>query len=283
MTGGIGGIPDRTAKLEMAEAAAKAKEISTEAKAAKASAQASNAETATRARTPKLKKSLKAQKTRIQKLKLKAEKGKSILPIEQIRRTAEEFQKRNPELKEKILTLLRQMIKPTDTKDEILKKVLETFNDVSLADEALEFLLETTEGALHQEVQKAKDEFLEMHGREIKAGRNIHTEARQAAEVGLGTPTTMRDLYRDVTGNPRDTNTLFKELTDQYSFSQMKKVVDFLLHSMGSDMKSKGPSIPKGELYRLMTEVRSLQAMLGVFGFFQRRMKLVEAMFRSRG
>jgi type III secretion protein W len=227
----------------------------------------------------KSEKSLKNNKDRINKNVKAGEKAYRLLPIERIKDSAEQFQRRNPELKANVLALLREAIKPGDSKEVILKKIREFYGDVSLADEALEFLLETTEGELNVTVQEAKEDFNEEFGREITAGRNISQQARQAAEKGLGTPTSMRDLYRDVTANPRDCSMLFEELANRYSFKELKKVVDYLLHALGADMKSKGPSIPRGFLHRLLTETRSLQAILGVYRFFKGRMRLVQSMF----
>lgn len=228
-------------------------------------------------------KPIKASKTRVQKMLESGEKAGRLLPIEQIKDSADQFQRRNPELRATTLVLLRESIKPGDTKEDILRKLQEFYADVSLADEALEFLLETTDGELAKTVQEAKEEFNQQHGREIAAGRNISQQARQASEKGLGTPTTLRDMYRDITGNPRDSSTLFEELSEKYAFKDLKKVVDFLLHSLGSDMKSKGPSIDKGMLHRLITETRSLQAILGVYRFFRIRMNLIQKLFTKEG
>lgn len=231
----------------------------------------------------KSEKSLKANRGRVNKNLKAGEKGSSLLPIERIKDFAEQFQRRNPELKANILTLLREAIKPGDDKETILKKVREFYGDVSLADEALEFLMETTDGELGNTVREAKEEFNKEFGREINAGRNISEQARTAAEKGLGTPTTLRDLYRDITATPRDSSTLFEELANRYAFKELKKVVDYLLHSLGADMKSKGPSIPRGFLHRLLTETRSLQAILGVYRFFKSRMNLMENLFEKEG
>ena len=54
-----------------------------------------------------------------------------------------------------------------------------------------------------------------------------------------------------------------------------------MLHSLGADMKAKGPSIPRGELKRLFDETRSMQGILGVFRFFQSRMRLIQREFAS--
>jgi type III secretion protein W len=228
-------------------------------------------------------KKVESPKTRIQKMLASGEKAARLLPIEQIKDMAGQFQKRNPEMKASVLTLLRQYIKPGDTKEEILKKILEFYSDPSLADEALEFLLETTDGELFKQCQEAKDELQQNKGREIAAGRNIGVQARSASEKGLGTPTELRDLYRDITGNPRDSGTLFDELSRKYAFKDLKKVTDFLLHSLGADMKSKGPSIEPGQLHRLIAETRSLQAILGVYRFFRLRMRLVNSQFARHG
>ncbi len=228
-------------------------------------------------------KKIESPKTRVQKMLQSGEKADRLMPIEQIKDQADQFQRRNPELKASVLTLLRQYIKPGDSKDEILKKLQEFYQDPALADEALEFLLETSEGELHLQIQQAKDELNQEKGREIAAGRNVGNQARAASEKGLGTPTQLRDLYRDITGNPRDSTTLFDELARQYAFKDLKKVTDFLLHSMGADMKAKGPSIEPGQLHRLITEVRSLQAILGIYRFFRGRMRLVNSMFSKSG
>lgn len=226
-------------------------------------------------------KTIKAQKNRVKGALKPGEQAEKLLPIAQLKNMADQFQKRNPELKAETLVLLRQTIKPDDTKEELLKKLMEFYPDVSLRDEALEYLLETTDGELARKLGEIKEELSQEFGREIVAGRNIHIQAREAASQELGTPTSMRDMYRDITGNPRDAPTLFDELAAKYGFKELKKVADFLLHSMGSDMNSKGPSIERAELQRLFSEVRNMQAILGVYRFFNGRMKLTNYLFQE--
>ncbi len=229
----------------------------------------------------KSRKTKKAHLRRVSKLFKKGEKAERLEIMKQMRQRGDDFERRNPELKSKIHMLLRERLKPGDSPEEILKKVQDFYPDVSLADEALEFLLETTEGELHQRIIEAKDDLTDDYGREIAAGRNIGDLARQTKE--LGEPTSLRDLYRDITGTPREATTLFEELSRRYEFKQMKKVFKFLFHSLGTDMKSKGPSIPRGQLHRLMQETRTLQAILGVYRFFAGRMRLVQRQFAKEG
>lgn len=226
-------------------------------------------------------KDIKTHRSRIEKMKGAGGEPEVLLPTEKIKDSANEFQRRNPELRSNVLVILREQIKEGDTKEDILRKLAEFYPDVTLADEALEFLLSTSEGDLADTLRQAREELNRARGREIAAGRNIGTQAREAAMKGLGTTGSLRDMYRDITGNPRDSSTLFQELSQKYAFKELKKVIDFLLHSLGADMKSKGPSIPKGLLHRLFSETRSLQAILGVYRFFRSRMRLVERQFRE--
>ena len=134
------------------------------------------------------------------------------------------------------------------------------------------------------EKSKNRDNFNAEFGRDIVAGRNIGQQARAAAERGSGTPTTLRDMYRDITANPRDSATLFEELSNRYAFKELKKVVDFLLHSLGADLKSNGPSIPRGLLHRLLEETRSLQADFRRLPLFQiAHAPLVNSQFEREG
>lgn len=206
----------------------------------------------------------------------KKEKGGDVL-----NKKAEAFEKKNPELKGKTLMLLRQQVSPKMSKEEILKKVEDFYEDPALADEALEFLEETSDTELLDLCKQARGDLQEKSGKDIAAGRNIGELARQTQ--GLGTPTSLRSLYKDITGNPREANTLFEELSEMYTYKDLQKVIKFLFHALGTDMKAKGPSIPKGQLHRLLSETRTLQAILGVYRYFKGRMALMEKLFAKSG
>lgn len=192
---------------------------------------------------------------------------------------AKQYEQRNPELNARSLNALFKSLNPSDPAGNILQKVLAFFPDPFLADEAMEYLAAIAAGELQAAIRKAKEELNEKHKRRIVAGRNIAGQARQFAEKGLGTPTSLRDLYRDVTHNPREPLTLFEEFAEKYPFEKLSSVLQFMFHSLGSDLNSKGPSIDPGELYQLLNEVRTLQAILGVYRFFKGRMNLLTKYF----
>lgn len=196
-------------------------------------------------------------------------------------RLAKEMQAKNPEMNSNTLLSVLSRLGRGDSAEEILRKVREAYPDVSQADDALEFLIDVnhTDPALKQETELAKSMFNEMFGRDIRAGKNMAEQAREFSKQGLGSPNALRDLYRDIVANPRDPHTLFDELTGAFEYKQMKAVIDFVLHSLGADLKAKGPSIPRGELERLFTESRVMQAFLGLFKFFQKRMPMIDDLF----
>jgi len=210
-----------------------------------------------------------------QKKEKTAEEDTKILNLEETEEFANKFQDDNYELNAKTLLILKEQIKPGDSPEEILDKVQSIYSDPSLADEALDFLIQTAEPKLKEALLAAKEKLNITYEREIKAGRNMGAQARDFSKEGLGSPSSLRDLYKDVTGTARDALKLFDELTSKFQFEKMKSVITFLLHSLGNDLKAKGSSIPRGQLKKLIDDTRSLQGILGVFRFFQSRMQLI--------
>jgi len=207
----------------------------------------------------------------------------NTLTVEQVEEVAERFEKRNPELSSKSLQQLLAQLKSGDNPQDILRKAMQNFPDHSLADESLEFLEKSTKGDLLSKVRLAKDDLNDTFGREVRAGRNMGAEAREFSQKGLGTPTGLRDLYREITGNPRPATQLFGELNEKFTYAKMEKAIDFLLHSMGADLKSKGPSIAPGQLYTLVSEARNLLAILWIYRFFKGRMDMISDAFERAG
>jgi type III secretion protein W len=194
------------------------------------------------------------------------------------------YNRRNPELPPDRLRELRANLRQNQSAEEILEDVNDLFPDPSHANEALEFLEKATEGSLRDSVRRARELLFELKGREIIAGNNVDSVAKAYHKKGIGqNPTELRNLYRDVTGNPRDHNALFSELSNHYPFDQLKLVVAFLLKGLAYDLKSKGPSIQQAELIRLMTETRNLQSILWVYLFFKGRMGLLRSLFEQYG
>lgn len=213
------------------------------------------------------------------------EEDTDVVIIDSVTKTAEEFQEKNPEMQKRSLLNLKVMILPDDDPEQILAKILKAYPDHFLADEAFAFLYETTDltTKFGKNILRARDLLNERYAREVKAGRNMNAQAREFSQQGLGNVGSLRDLYRDITGNPREALTLFEELLQAFNFDKMKIVIQFVFNSIGSDLKSKGPSIEPAELSRLLTELRSMQAILGVYRFFFQRMRLIQSSFAREG
>ena len=205
----------------------------------------------------------------------KEEIKEAIKEVEKSEETAERFQRQNDELQAKSLLLLKASILTEDSIEEIIRKILEFYPDKTLADEAFDFLIATAAEESLEKFKEAKKFFNEKFKREIVSGKNISHEARSFSQKGLGSPTALRDLYRDVTGNPRVPEALFQELATKYPYATLKTVIHFLLHSLGADIKSKGPSITRAELQQLLVDIRTIQAILGIYQFFKSRMNII--------
>lgn len=213
---------------------------------------------------------------------------RKIEKVKNIDKIAEQYQRKNHELSSSLLLDLKSRITADDSPEEILSKVNEAFSDPSLADEALEFLLSTIEGdpsqsELASRLIQAKQILEKKLGREVKAGRNIQGAAHEYEGTALESATQLRNLYREITGNPRHPYDLFFEFADAYNYDQTKQLIAFFLHALGSDLNSKGPSIERAELVRLFSEARTLQAILGVYRFFSNRMRLIARFYKQHG
>lgn len=204
------------------------------------------------------------------------------LEIKKLQAISESYERENPELEAASLLALRVRLSKRNKPDEILEELQKTFVDPSLRDEALDFLLEVSTDKTVENLKKAKEELIAQYGREIQGGRNIGIQARAFSAQGLGSPTALRDLYRHITANPREAHPLFQELSATFPFDKMKVVINFILHSIGADLKSKGPSISRGELQRQLDNTRDMQAILGVYRFFSSRMRGIVKSFHRQ-
>ena len=204
-----------------------------------------------------------------------------ILAVESKDDAAAQFEENNPELSQKTLRILASFISKDDSAEKILEKVFSVYPDPALADDALEYLVQTSSGQMLDEIKKAKEILNRDYEKQVKIGKNIGAFSREFSKEGLGSPTALRDIYRDVTNNRRDPINLFNEFADKYNFQKMQVIILFMLKSLGADLKSKGPSIDPAELARLIEEVRSLKGILGVYHFFYSRDKLISDLFEK--
>ncbi|CAM0117114.1 HrpJ domain-containing protein [Rhabdochlamydiaceae symbiont of Dictyostelium giganteum] len=195
---------------------------------------------------------------------------------------AKNYERKNPELKAKTLLSLRSLITAKDSPLEILEKLKNVYLDIALVDEALEFLIDASDDVLKENLIEARNLLHKDFAREVTAGRNIGMQARNYAAKGLGSPTALRDLYRVITHTPFNAVTLFQELSLNFSLDKMQVVIHFILHSLGSDVKAKGPSIAPGELFKMMSETRDMQAVLGVYRYFSKQMPMIAKMVNTR-
>jgi hypothetical protein len=134
-----------------------------------------------------------------------------VLDVENVETLSDKYQKENFELNAKTLKILRASIQNAKNADEILAKVLSVYPEAALADEALEFLTKTTENQLLLATSEAKEKLNKDRSKEIKAGRNMGAAARQFSQEGLGSASSLRELYRQITQTPKEILDLFED------------------------------------------------------------------------
>ncbi len=210
--------------------------------------------------------------------KEQAKEAGETIPIEEVQKKADEFEQNHPEHKAGDLVVLRQNVKSTDKKEDILKKVKEYTSDPTLINEALQFLLSSSGGDLKLEINQAIQEFQAQNKQEITAGINISGPVKEGAKKGLD-PTEERALYTKVTKEQHNSVSLFFELKKNYkTFEDRENAVSFLLSSLGADKESKTPSIERAKLQDLISEIKALQGIIGVERFFKSRERLIDSM-----
>ncbi|MFZ4773349.1 MAG: HrpJ domain-containing protein [Chlamydiia bacterium] len=205
--------------------------------------------------------------------------------VEEISSIAEEYSRKNPEFNIRALLGLHLLISAEDSVETILEKLFLSYRDAYLVDEALSFMLKTTKesNSLFQKLGLAKELLNQNFAREVKIGRNISAETQEFSKKGLGSATGLRDLYKEVTSSELEPIKMFEDLVKKFPYEHLKSVINFLLHSLGSDIKSKGPSMDPLELQKLFAETRTMQAILGVYLYFLAKMNYVERQFGRNG
>ena len=196
--------------------------------------------------------------------------GEEQIPmeVEKTGEVSEYYENRNPEIKSKSLLSLKDSISKFDTAEDILQKILDNYPDPVMADTAFEYLLQVLPDELKEKIFNARSNFEKRFGRSLQAGKNIFEESLKFSKEGLAPPSELRQVYSELTGAPKSTLDLFQELLVKFTFEKMKEAISFWLHALGADLNSKGSSIERGELKKLIDETRTLQAILSVYKFF---------------
>lgn len=272
-----------TSELFQKEAAEDAAEVRQESATARSDALTDDAKNVTiLAKTQSAKKTEKNNLKKVKEAMFGAGKAKALTKLQKLKDSAAQYHQNNPELEEEALLNAREYIEAGDSPEDILGKLDQFWkNDPVLQDEALDYLIENApDDAAKDKLIAAKNLLVEKFSqREIIAGRNIGAVSRDVEYGGVHVAKSLRDYYQQITKEDHDANSLFRELSTGRSFEELNKMTDFLFHALGEDLKAPGPSIEPGRLHKLNSEVKDLQAVLGVYRFFQARDGLMEKMF----
>ena len=204
-----------------------------------------------------------------------------------IKKAALRLAESNYEFNAELLEEFRKSLAPGHDKSQhpqdILDLTIATFEDVSLADEALDFLLETTnqDPELQEKIQKAKNDLNLQYQEKILAGRNMGSIARKFARKGLGTPTELREMYRDIIEHPKTAHQLFDILYKEMTYEDLMTTIKFLQSSLGADLSKDVHSKSAPELIATVNEVKKLRTIKTAFSTFKNRISTMKSMFNN--
>jgi type III secretion protein W len=206
----------------------------------------------------------------------------SLVEVEMTTEISDYYENKNPEVKGKTLQSLKEQISKFDTTEDVLQKILEAYPDPVNADAACEYLLLVLPDELKEKIFNARKTLNERFARKLRAGQNIFGQSLEFADQ-LGPPSQLRQLYSELTETTPEPLDLFEELLKKFTFEKMKDAISFWLNALGADLNSKGSSIQKGELKKLIDETRTLQAILGVYSFFaSKQQELIVSLIRKK-
>lgn len=246
-----------------------------------------------------LKRAETSLKSRAVKKKEKAagEPKEKIMPIAELSKNAEQFKQNHPDHNIRTLVQIRQLIQRFNSPEQILTTIRTFYgNDPVLAAEVFDFLIQTTvelpEGDpskgtpedLRQLVLDAQQMFMKAHGREIQETKALTGAALKAAGKemeGKGTKI-LREIYHDSLDQLKDAHTQFDQLSARYTWNDMEKVVNYLLHNIGDDLKKEGVGIPRGKIYALTRQAKALQAILTVYRYQKYRFVSTVGMLKQK-
>lgn len=190
------------------------------------------------------------------------------LEVEESQEVSGYYENKDSDIKKKPIQSLKEQLSKFDTEEDILQKVMDMYPDPIDAEAIFEVLLQTMPDELKEKIFNAKNKFEKRFERALKAGKNIFEEVQKFAKDGLAPPDELRQMYTELTGDPKPALELFEELLNKFTFEKMKQAIKFWLSALGADLNSKGSSIQPGELSNLIKEAKSLQAILGLYSFF---------------
>ncbi|SPN73468.1 type III secretion regulator YopN/LcrE/InvE/MxiC,HrpJ-like domain [Chlamydia serpentis] len=289
-TGGLGGTQNvNLAAVEAAAAKADAAEViasqeGSEMNIVQQSQDMTNPAAATRTRK-------KEEKFKTLESRKKSEAGKTEKKAETTEDKsdadlADKYTAGNSEISGQELRGLHDTLSDDSSPEEILSILKDKIKDPALQSLALDYLVQTTSstrGKLKDALIEARNTHTEQLGRTAIGGKNILFASQEYAEQLNVSPSGLRSLYLEVTGNTHTCDQLLSMLQDRYTYKDMAIVSSFLMKGMSTELKRLGPYVPGAQLQVLMTETRNLQAVLTSYDYFEARVPVLLDSLKAEG
>lgn len=200
-------------------------------------------------------------------------------------------------------TLLKEILSHTRlTHDVILKKLNQTYKDVSFKYIALEHLKNKLEKALQMATQSnnirlanklagclhhirlALNAILRStNKRDILAGINV-AEIAEGFELAMSLDETenLISFYRDAVLDYKTLSVAYQKLLAKYGIERFFLGIDYLLQALGSDMSSKGSSISHSNLQAIVQDIEQLRTLKYIYKGLHRSIKNIKRISLSK-
>ena len=128
--------------------------------------------------------------------------------------------------------------------------------------------------------EKAVDDLMKDHGKEINAALNIGEDAKNFKN-DLGDISDLRNTYTTNVHDYQSITSVLNDLVQRFGEEKLESSINFMLKALASDLDAGGSSINKTQLQLIMSDMnrlKTMSTMLGNCGFLIRNVdKMLEA------
>lgn len=159
--------------------------------------------------------------------------------------------------------MLSQVLRATQTKEEVIERTSEQFSSksdayASLAEIADEYSKEVPQPTGLKAVLEAMESMETEFGTEIRAGFKGAINASGFSDIG--TAVELRDLYTTTVTITSTPDAVLARLLEEYDDDDdLDRAIEFLLLTLGGDLDSGEPSMDKAQLQSIMGDIEKTQ------------------------
>lgn len=128
--------------------------------------------------------------------------------------------------------------------------------------------------------EKAVEQLMSEHGKEINAALNIGEDANNY-KSDLGEVSELRNTYTSNVHDYQSINSVLNDLVERFGEEKLETSINFMLKALASDLDAGGSSINKTQLQLIMNDMNRLKTMATMLGNCGFLIKNVDSMLKT--